>query len=130
MDVETFQRLVLTARGVAVARPTNLVTFAEEATGPQVTKFMKYFSDWFWQLQAANPTASASLGTIGQFGFTHVEATVQALVETFHAFASSSTAADRDSTVSFAAKVYSDLLMAENIQVKLLRKKDLNTRTL
>ena len=116
MDVETFQRLVLTARGVAVSRPANLVTFAEQSTGPQVTKFMKYFSDWFWQLQAANPT-SGTLGTIGQFGFTHVEATVQALVETLHAFAGSSSDSNNESCVPFAAKVYSDLLMAENIQV-------------
>jgi hypothetical protein len=29
MDVETFQRLILTARNVAVSHPSNLVRFAE-----------------------------------------------------------------------------------------------------
>ena len=101
----------------------------------------RYFADWFWQLLASHPTSGpgSSLGTIGKLGFTHVEATVQALVETFHAFtatpdAPTATPASpvndgagckedkdtRDNCVSFAAKVYSELLMAENIQVSLI----------
>ena len=103
--------------------------------------WLRYFADWFWQLLASHPTSGpgSSLGTIGKLGFTHVEATVQALVETFHAFtatpdAPTATPASpvndgagckedkdtRDNCVSFAAKVYSELLMAENIQVSLI----------
>ena len=55
----------------------------------------RYFADWFWQLLASHPTSGpgSSLGTIGKLGFTHVEATVQALVETFHAFTATPDAA-------------------------------------
>ena len=42
LDAEVFQRLVVTARNVAVSRPTNLVKFAEKATIAVQTDQRKY----------------------------------------------------------------------------------------
>jgi len=71
MDVETFQRLVLTSRMVAVTHPQNLVRFAESASllsssdagasssekskSEERRKFMTHLVNWFWQLLAACP---------------------------------------------------------------------------
>lgn len=46
-------------------------------------------------------------------GLTHIEATVQALVEIFHAFSF-----QEIETLPMVAQIYSQLLMAENTQVK------------
>jgi hypothetical protein len=126
MDVEIFQRLVLTARMVAVTHPQNLVKFAEASSlvtsdssdtttsdkskSEERRKFMMHLINWFWQLLAGCP-ANSSVGTLGRNGL-NVEATVQALVEIFHAFT-----AFEVETVPFAAQLYSQFLMAENIQV-------------
>ena len=42
LDAEVLQRLVVTARNVAVSRPTNLVKFAEKATTAVQTEQRKY----------------------------------------------------------------------------------------
>ena len=122
MNIETYQRLVLTARSVAISRPQNLVKFAEQCVfSPQMKedcklKFMEYFAVWFWKLLAEEPTTS-SLGAIGSLGFVHVEATVHALIEVIHAF----TIVDME-TVPFAAKLYAEFLMMEDIQISFAAK--------
>ena len=134
MDVETYQRLVLTARMVAVTHPQNLVRFAEASSlvtgesdvsftnekskSEERRKFMMHLINWFWQLLAGCP-ANASVGTLGRNGL-NVEATVQALVEIFHAFTSFEV-----ETVPFAAQLYSQFLMADNVQVSFAAKQAL-----
>ena len=44
LDAEVFQRLVVTARNVAVSRPTNLVRFAEKATSAVQTEQRKHIA--------------------------------------------------------------------------------------
>ena len=99
LDVEQFHHLVSTARSIAVARPGNLVKFAEmrelkledgAAKQParsraECQRFMESLSSAFWRLLGETPANSAS-GCLGQRGLTHVEVTVQSLVEIFHAF--------------------------------------------
>lgn len=135
MGVETYQLLVLTARMVAVTHPQNLVRFAEvsslvnsesdvsvtneKSKSEERRRFMMHLINWFWQLLAGCP-ANASVGTLGRNGFFNVEATVQALVEIFHAFTSYEV-----ETVPFAAQLYSQFLMADNVQVSFAAKQAL-----
>ena len=128
VGVENFHRLVLTCRAVALSRPQNLVKYAEtkqvESAGavakgePSKTRaseerqsFLTRLSKWFWQLLSSQPVNTLA-GTLGQPGITHVEATVQAIVEVLHAF----TAVDHD-LVPFTARIYADFLTADNTQV-------------
>jgi E3 ubiquitin-protein ligase UBR4 len=92
-------------------------------------KFMMQLSNWFWQLLANRPVNSV-VSPIGQQQFSHIEATVQALIEIFHAFTTTvdfleSTAEDVDGSISFAAQIYAQFLMAENKQVSFAAKQAL-----
>ena len=119
---------------VAVTHPQNLVKFAEAASlitsadsenvnndkskCEERRKFMMQLINWFWQLLASCP-ANACVGTLGRNGL-NIEATVQALVEIFHAFTSQEV-----ETVPFAAQLYSQFLMAESVQVSFAAKQAL-----
>ena len=48
-------------------------------------KFMLQLSNWFWQLLENRPVNS-EVAPVGQHLFSHIEATVQAIIEIFHAF--------------------------------------------
>ena len=48
-------------------------------------KFMMQLSNWFWQLLGNRPVNS-EVAPVGQHLFSHIEATVQAIIEIFHAF--------------------------------------------
>ncbi len=100
--VEHFHRLLLTARSVAASRPQNLVRFSENkdlmATADEETtfvigetdeersstgrakedrqRFVTRLTGWFWQLLERRPV-NAIVGSLGQPGITHVEASVQ-----------------------------------------------------
>ena len=122
VGVENFHRLILTCRTIATARPNNLVKYAEtrrldgkaeavEQNSEQRQMFLTKLTDWFWHLLASQP-ANASAGTLGQPGITHVEATVQTVIDIIHAF----TSVDHD-LVPFAAPLYARFLIAENTQV-------------
>ena len=92
-------------------------------------KFMMQLSNWFWQLLANRPVNSV-VAPIGQQQFCHIEATVQALIEIFHAFTTTvelheSTVKDGDGSISFAAQIYAQFLMAENKQVSFAAKQAL-----
>ena len=91
LDVEEFHHLVATARAIAVARPSNLVRFAEsqgESRGrnEECQRFMELLTTAFWRLLAEIPENCES-GCLGQPGLTHVETTVQWLVDILNAVA-------------------------------------------
>jgi E3 ubiquitin-protein ligase UBR4 len=123
VGVENFHRLVLTCRTIAASRPQNLVKYAEtrqldptaKVQPPQEPeqrqKFLVKLCTWFWQLLSCQPV-NALAGTLGQPGITHIEATVQAIIEIFHAF----TSVDQE-LVPFATQLYSQFLIADNAQV-------------
>ncbi len=141
-SVEQFHRLLLTARAVATTRPYNLVRFSdregfegdpeskedkkalfelEEAGGSlnDRQRFMLQLTKWFWNLLECRPDNSV-LGTLGQPGITHVEASVQAVIEVLHAF----TVADHD-TVPFVVRLYAQFLMDGDTQVSFAAKQAL-----
>lgn len=132
LDVEAFQRLVVTARSVAVTRPCNLVRFAEKGS-PSITEdltddsssssecspraelakcsqeegctFITQLMNTFWKQYAAKPP-NPMLAPVCIPGLAHVEATVVALVEIIHAFCVCDL-----SIVSQATKQYVRLLL-------------------
>ncbi|CAB4062605.1 UBR4 [Lepeophtheirus salmonis] len=116
IDIESYIRLVLTTRSIAIARPLNLVKFAEtrkendQKLEEKIT-FINYLSNTFWSL-IESKTANSVVGKIGQSGITHVESLVHALVDIFHAFINS----DVD-MISSITKLYTDFLLSKNIQV-------------
>ncbi|XP_062622353.1 E3 ubiquitin-protein ligase UBR4-like, partial [Saccostrea cucullata] len=135
LDVEAYQRLLVTARSVAVSRSNNLIKFAEkgnkdeevlevtdledekdEKPAPSIaslsdldpkekTHFVTQLMEAFWALHSAKP-ANPMLAPVCLPGLAHVDATVGALVEIIHAFAIS----DFDH-VSLATKLYVKMLL-------------------
>ena len=100
LDCEKFHHLVAIARNIAVSRPKNLVKFAEthdennegskksdskQNKSVECQQFMNLLIEAFWRLLKEIPDNSLT-GALGQPGLTHVESTVQALVEILHAF--------------------------------------------
>ena len=115
MDVEKFEKMVYEVRTVATARPSNLTKFSETYYGTSMT-FITKLSNWFWEL-LENCPVNAVVGTLGQPGLTYVDATVQALLEVFHAV----TTSDAD-TVPEISKLYAKFLVADNLQVSFAAK--------
>ena len=116
LDVEEFHHLVATARAIAVARPTNLVRFAEsqgEARGrnEECQRFMELLAVAFWRLLDEIP-ANCSSGCLGQPGLTHVETTVQWLVDIINAVAR-----ENLDTAGCAASHYIKLLLCPDQRV-------------
>ncbi|XP_060554667.1 E3 ubiquitin-protein ligase UBR4-like, partial [Ruditapes philippinarum] len=135
MDVEAFQRLLVTARSVAVARPQNLVKFANRPAGSDEDKevlevtdlekedavvtvgelepqegchFVTQLMNSFWKLLSSRPP-NPMLAPVCLPGLAHVDATVLALVEVIHAF----TLSDLDN-LPLATKLYSKLLLHQD----------------
>eukprot|EP00095_Tigriopus_kingsejongensis_P009320 maker-scaffold486_size158769-snap-gene-0.26 protein:Tk09320 transcript:maker-scaffold486_size158769-snap-gene-0.26-mRNA-1 annotation:"e3 ubiquitin-protein ligase ubr4" len=130
-DVENFHRFILTARGIALARPQNLVKYADtkdllsspEGAQGHIQKrheFINRLVQWFWNLLNSRPANAKATGGLGQSGLTHIESTVQALIEILHAF----TCSDLDS-VACLAEIFSHFLMAESSQVSFSAKQAL-----
>ena len=72
---------------------------------------------WFWYL-LENCPVNFSVGTLGQPGLTHVDSTVQALIEVFHAFTTI-----ESETIPHVSDLYAQFLVAENLQVSILLSK-------
>ncbi|CAH2989845.1 unnamed protein product [Chilo suppressalis] len=127
IDPEAFFRLVLLARGVAVARPSHLVAYTAP-TPPRPTN-----GDWsvlwktdqqdseerdphlialvasvLWRLAECRTTQGPP--GILQYGLRHAEHTLHALADTLHAF---QLHADSD-CIEFGNQVYLSLLLAED----------------
>ena len=92
-------------------------------------KFMIQLSQWFWQLLESRSTNNVTV-PVGQQQFTFIEATVQALIEIFHAFTTTTDmkileAKQLDESISFAARIYGQFLISENKQVSFAAKQAL-----
>ena len=92
-------------------------------------KFMGQLSKWFWQL-LDNRYANNIIAPVGQPQLTFIEATVQALIEIFHAFTTItevviSEANHIDDSISFVAQIYGQFLISENKQVSFAAKQAL-----
>ena len=78
-------------------------------------KFMMQLSEWFWQL-IEDRSVNNVVAPVGQQQLTFIEATVQALVEIFHAFTTTTDIVELESkqideSISFAAQIYGQFLM-------------------
>ena len=126
LDCEKFHHLVAIARNIAVSRPKNLVKFAEthdetnqgskkleskQTKSQECQQFMNLLIEAFWRLLKEIP-ANSLTGALGQPGLTHVESTVQALVEILHAFSF----VDLD-TAGFTSDHYISFLLCEDKRV-------------
>lgn len=82
IDPEAFYRLVLLTRGIAVARPQSLAKIAGENQFQIVSSFMLLL----YELHDITPSYEAQCSIV-RVGLSHIESTVQALVEIIYAFA-------------------------------------------
>ena len=115
MDVERFEKLILNVRSVAISRPVNLTKFAEVHYKSPID-FVIQLSKWFWDLLGSSPVNNM-VGTLGQCGLSHVEATVHALIDILHAFTTVDLA-----TVPTVSNIYVQFLIADNLQVSFAAK--------
>ncbi|XP_078604123.1 E3 ubiquitin-protein ligase UBR4-like isoform X2 [Branchiostoma floridae x Branchiostoma japonicum] len=122
MDVEIFQRIVMTAHSVAMARPHNLCRYAIlpntqqlEGFSPSETKmshpFLETLQGVFWHLHSIKP-ANPALAPLGLPGLTPVDVIVAALVDIIHAF----TLCNLD-LVPLACQLYVQMLLAQDLMV-------------
>ncbi|XP_069365949.1 E3 ubiquitin-protein ligase UBR4 isoform X13 [Maniola hyperantus] len=128
IDPEAYFRLVLLARGVAVARPQHLVKFS--ATTPSKPANGDWSVLWkgdnqdepdkephlcallvsvLWKLAGCRNQTAGPPGILS-YGLRHVEHTLHALADTIHAFQLNS---DSD-CIEFGNQIYLSLLLAED----------------
>uniref|UniRef100_T1IY63 UBR-type domain-containing protein n=1 Tax=Strigamia maritima TaxID=126957 RepID=T1IY63_STRMM len=141
LDADTFYRLVVTTRSVAVTRPMNLVRFADhqDATdkskdnlaleitdletdeslsistlksGQTTQPFIVQLMDVFWKLHKAQPTNLALAPVSQPVGLNHIDVLVNASVDIIHAF----TTCDLE-TVPLASSLYVNMLLSEDVAI-------------
>ncbi|XP_056641011.1 E3 ubiquitin-protein ligase UBR4 isoform X2 [Diorhabda sublineata] len=140
LDAESYYRLVLIVRGIAVARPQNLVKFADSHTSiqdvvledpldnvkdkegtpkeaktterkPQSQHLLIQLIDVLWYLHSSKPEIP-SLSLVVAQGLKHTEQIVHALVEIVHAFNSSDTYSNITIAIYLQLLLCSDPLIA------------------
>ncbi|XP_026324095.1 E3 ubiquitin-protein ligase UBR4 isoform X3 [Hyposmocoma kahamanoa] len=128
IDPEAYFRLVLLARGVAVARPNNLVKFtAPTPPKPANGEWSTYWKGDYqevkdqephlcalltsvlWRLAACRSATGGAPGILS-YGLRHADHTLHALADTVHAFQLN---ADPD-CIDFGNQIYLSLLLAED----------------
>ncbi|KAG1664196.1 E3 ubiquitin-protein ligase UBR4 [Nymphon striatum] len=137
VDANTYLRMVITTRSVAISRPSNLIRFTEnddsstpmgikveDIDGPasnlntsgnecsnESQKFVFLLVELFWKLHSAQPQNPA-LAPVCQPPLTNIEMMVQALIDIIHAF----TSYDLDN-VQLASKMYVRMLLCPDATV-------------
>jgi E3 ubiquitin-protein ligase UBR4 len=126
IDAESYYRLILIVRGIAVSRPQNLVKFSDSHTciqdvvlddpldpkpttskAPKGQHLLLKLMDVLWILHSLNPE-NPNLAPVVVPGLKHTEQVIHALVEIVHAFNS----CDTYSNITMA--VYLQLLLCKD----------------
>lgn len=115
VDAEDFYRLVLIVRGIAVARPHNLIKFSKSNGGVKSkTTLITKILDVLWLLHSVKPT-NVNLTSVVVPGLSHSEHIIHAVVDIIHAHMIC--CENLEATIIDGANFYMTLLLSEDSQI-------------